>query len=534
MNAVIYARFSSHGQNERSIEGQLQDCYAYAERCGYTVVGEYIDKAYTGTNDARPDFQKMLNDAAKKQFQYVIVWKLDRFARNRYDSAIYKRKLKKYGVRVISAMENITDTPEGIMLESMLEGMAEYYSANLSQNVKRGMRVAIQNKGFLGGAVPYGFKVVDKTVTIDEKTGPIARWIFEQYASGMGKKEIIDCLNAKGYKTNAGKSFNYNSLQHTFSNKKYIGIHEFDGEEIEGIYPPLIDVELFNRAQVQLEKNRRAPAAAKAKVRYVLQGKIFCGLCGAHMVGDCGVNAQKVTYYYYACNNRKKKLTDCKKMREKKDFIEWYVVEQTILYVLAPERIEMIAERIVAAYNKDFDDSAVKNMEKRIKQLDSEIDRQIDLALNTKSETVRQKVDTKVDELAAEKAECEIELTKLKIANKAKLTKEDVLKWLKSFCKGDLFDLDFRQKIIDAFINSVYLFDDKVIIYYNIKDSKQVSYIDMLSDLEETTEENEKEDCSDKQSSKNVGICNPMACRNTLNPNIYRFINRRFFIVLKK
>lgn len=134
-----------------------------------SVVGEYVDRALTGTNDNRASFQRMIADASKKQFQYVIVYKLDRFARNRYDSAIYKAKLKKYGVTVLSAMEQISDTPEGIILESVLEGMAEYYSANLSQNVKRGIKVALQNKTFIGGTPPYGYFVKNKNVYIDEK-----------------------------------------------------------------------------------------------------------------------------------------------------------------------------------------------------------------------------------------------------------------------------------------------------------------------------------------------------------------------------
>lgn len=141
--AVIYARYSSHGQQEQSIDGQLRDCYAYADRQGYSVIAEYIDRALTGRNDDRPDFQRMLADARKKQFKYIIVWKLDRFARNRYDSAVHKAELKKYGVRVISATENITDEPEGIMLEGLLESLAEYYSANLSKHVKRGMRESV-------------------------------------------------------------------------------------------------------------------------------------------------------------------------------------------------------------------------------------------------------------------------------------------------------------------------------------------------------------------------------------------------------
>ena len=175
MNAVIYARYSSHGQTEQSIEGQLHDAYEFARREGYTIIGEYIDRARTGTNDNRDDFQRMIADAPKAQFQAVIVWKLDRFARNRYDSAIYKARLKKSGVRVISVKENITDRPEGIILEGLLESMAEYYSANLSQNVKRGLRETISKGFYCGGQIPYGYKTQDRRLVADEKTAPIIR-----------------------------------------------------------------------------------------------------------------------------------------------------------------------------------------------------------------------------------------------------------------------------------------------------------------------------------------------------------------------
>lgn len=143
MNVVIYARFSSHSQTEQSIEGQLKVCYAYAEANQMNVVGEYIDRAQTGTNDNRPSLQRMLMDSDKHTFEGVIVYQLDRFARNRFDSAINKAKLKKNGVRVISAKENIADDPSGILVEGVLESMAEYYSAAVC-------RITLNFKRYLG------------------------------------------------------------------------------------------------------------------------------------------------------------------------------------------------------------------------------------------------------------------------------------------------------------------------------------------------------------------------------------------------
>jgi len=160
-NAVIYARFSSHAQNEQSIDGQIRVCTEYAQRHGLTVISSYCDAALSGTVDARPQFQKMIEDSEKHQFSHVIVYKLDRFARNRYDSATYKYRLKRNGVKVVSAMEQIGDDPTGILLEAVLEASAEYYSVNLAENVRRGRQDSASKGFFVGGTVPLGYKIVD-------------------------------------------------------------------------------------------------------------------------------------------------------------------------------------------------------------------------------------------------------------------------------------------------------------------------------------------------------------------------------------
>ena len=136
MNAAIYARYSSHNQREESIEGQIRECTAFAERNGMVIVAEYIDRAMTGKNDNRDAFQRMIRDSEKRNWDAVIVYTLDRIARNRYDSAVYKAKLKKNGVRLFYAKQVIPEGPEGIILESVLEGIAEYYSENLARNLK--------------------------------------------------------------------------------------------------------------------------------------------------------------------------------------------------------------------------------------------------------------------------------------------------------------------------------------------------------------------------------------------------------------
>ena len=209
MIVVIYARYSSHNQTEQSIEGQLQTCYEYAKNNGHVVIGEYIDRAQSGINDNRSDFQRMITDSDKHVFEAVLVYQLDRFARNRYDSAINKAKLKKNGVRVISARENITDDASSILVEGVLESMAEYYSAELSQKIRRGMNINAEKHLSNGSNPGLGYYVdADRQFHVDPETAPIVRKIFEQYASGKTVTEITKSLNARQIKTSIGKDFN--------------------------------------------------------------------------------------------------------------------------------------------------------------------------------------------------------------------------------------------------------------------------------------------------------------------------------------
>ena len=197
-SAVIYARYSSDNQTEQSIEGQLRVCEEYAQKNDILILDTYIDRAMTGTNDNRADFQRMIKDSARKEWDYVLVYKLDRFSRDKYATAIHKKTLKDNGVKVLSAMENIPDTPEGIILESLLEGMNQYYSAELSQKVKRGMKETRLKGNYQGGGLPYGYKVINRKVTIDEPTAEVVRYMYEQYSKGAFVREIISALTAKG------------------------------------------------------------------------------------------------------------------------------------------------------------------------------------------------------------------------------------------------------------------------------------------------------------------------------------------------
>lgn len=244
--AVIYARYSSDSQTEQSIEGQLRVCEEYAAKNDIVVLDTYIDRAMTGTNDNRPDFQRMIRDSAKKTFGYVLVYKFDRFSRNKYETAIHKKALKDNGVRVISATEYIPDSPEAIILESMLEGYAEYYSAELSQKVKRGMNESRRKGNFTGGVVIYGYKVENKKLVVEEDKAEIVRYIFSQYSAGVYVKDIIVALNERGI-TNRGKPFAKNTVYNILRNEKYAGIYRHGDEIFENIYPAIVDKKTYEK-----------------------------------------------------------------------------------------------------------------------------------------------------------------------------------------------------------------------------------------------------------------------------------------------
>jgi hypothetical protein len=282
------------------------------------------------------------------------------------------------------------------------------------------------------------------------------RYLFEQYAAGVPRKDIIDELNRRGYRSRRGKSLTPNSFTHVLSNTAYIGQYRYNGEVIPGLAEPMIDKDLFDRVQERLKLVAKAPAAKTAKVSYLLQGKAFCGYCGTPMVGEGGWSHTGVKYHYYACHAKKKKR-GCHKKNERKDFIEWYIVEQTVQYILTPGRIEHVAQAVVEEYDREFSESQISDLEKAVAQIDLEMEKLVD-ALIEAPKPAHKKIYDRMEALDAQKVDIEADLAKLRIAQEIRLTEKEVEAWLKRFTIGDLSDEDFRRRIIDVFINSVYLY----------------------------------------------------------------------------
>ena len=468
MTAVIYARYSSDSQREASIEGQLRDCKDYAEKNGITVVGTYIDRAYSAKTDDRPDFQRMIKDSAKKIFDVVLVWKLDRFARNRFDAVNYKYQLEKNGVHLVSAMEPISQGPEGIMVESMLIGMAEYYSAELALKVARGERENALQCKYNGGIVPLGFTIgkEDRLYHIDPETAPIVQEIFTRYANGEPAEKIAASLNERGLRTRTGKPFVKNSFFQIFRNRRYIGEYRYKDIVTPGGIPAIVDEDLFDRVQQRFEQNRIAHGRpAKEDVSYLLTTKLFCGKCGTLMGGESGTSHMGNTYYYYKCGNAKrhgKAHCDLKAIR--KEPLERFVVETAIKVIFSDEIIEQLIDLVMEAQQKENTRLPVlkdqlRDTEKRLANLLEAIEQGI-LTPTTKQ---------RLDELEARKEALNTSILEEEL-KKPVLTREWIRFWLEKFRKGDVGSTEHQRQIIDTFVNSVYVFDDRVVLNFNFTD----------------------------------------------------------------
>lgn len=427
MKAVIYARYSSDNQTEASIEGQLRECMEFAEHTGIDVIGNYIDRALSAKTDNRPEFQRMIKDSYKHAFDCIIVWKLDRFARNRYDSAHYKTLLKKNGVKVISAKETIANGSEGILLESVLEGMAEYYSAELAEKVVRGMTENVLKGKNNGGQVTFGYEIDEEMYFHpNPTTAPIVKEIFTRYADGKTIKQITDYLNEKNILTIRGGKMTINIVQRMLSNRRYIGEYKFRDTIIEHGIPALIDDDLFERVQKRLAKNKKAPARHKAEDDYILTLKLFC-------------------------------------------------VQKALGVLENAELVNLLVDKLYALQGEENPrlprlNEQMADIEKRIENMLSAIEQGI-ITDSTKD---------RLSQLEAKKKEIEITILQEKI-KKPFLTKEQILFGIEKYKKLDLTTQEGKQRLIDGFINAIYVYDDRITFTYNYKDGTETI---TLSELE--------------------------------------------------
>ena len=475
MTAVIYARYSSDNQREESIEGQIRECTAYAEKNGITVVKHYIDRALSAKTDNRPDFQQMIKDSEKRLFDIVLVWKLDRFARNRYDSAHYEYQLERNHVKLVSATEPISDSPAGIMVKSMLTGMAEYYSAELSEKVVRGMTENVLKGKYNGGTIPIGFKVdEEKFFQVDPLKAPFVVEAFQRYNDGATMKELMNWLNDSGVTTNRNQKFTYNSVQTLLTNKRYIGENHFKDIVMPDSIPAIVDKDLFEEVQQKIKKNSRAPARHKAEDDYLLTTKLFCGMCGAMMFGECGTGRNKVVHHYYKCSTAKRFKT-CKKKTVRKEWLEDLVIAETMKLIQDDAVINAIVAEVLELQEQE--NTTLPLLEKQMHEVENGIENMLNAI---QAGVLTNSTKSRLEKLEVQQKELEVRIAEEKIV-RPRLSENQVRFWLTRFRKLDPNVKSHRETLINTFVNAVYLYDEKVLITFNYKDGTKTITFDEIA-----------------------------------------------------
>ena len=468
--AVIYARYSSEAQNEQSIEGQTAECRAYADAHDMTVVGEYIDRAKTGRNDDREAFQRMIRESALGAFSVVLVWKLDRFSRNLYQSFLYEDRLEQNGVKLVSIMEPIADGAAGTITKGIFRVMAQYYSEDLQEKVTRGMRLTAEKGKSTGGTIPLGYRVTKEgNFEVIPSEAAIVREVFERYASGVSLLHIAEDFNARGLRTRRGKLFCKGSFNTLLRNPKYVGTYHYNNEiEIENCVPPIVTREVWDAVQLRFEQSAGKGGRAKAKVDYLLTGKIYCGKCG-HLMGGESTRKGETQYNYYACSQKKKKRA-CDKKNVPKAEIEDAVIN-SIVELLTDDFIVSIAK---AAAQEVEAASGQKDVLEDLKRQQKASQKKVDNIIKAISSGVISEALTselRGQEETVRSINATIALTEA--MQKAILDVDAVAEFLYRFKGGDTTEPRFRKDLCDIFVRKVVVYDDHYDIYYNYTDEKQ-------------------------------------------------------------
>ena len=477
-NAICYYRYSSDAQRDVSIVQQKDAAHEYAEHHGYHIIKEYDDPAYSGTRDDRPAFQLMLYEVEKLRPAYLILWKTDRLSRDRIDAVMAKKRLRECGVKIVYVAESIPDDDEAtqILMESIYEAMAASFIVSHRKNVVRGMTYNAEN-AFYNGVKMLGYVgEVDHKYEIDQATAPTVRRIFKEYTEGVPMQKICDSLNNAGQKTVRGNKFTVNSLRNILVNRAYIGEYKFGKTLIPDGMPRLIDDETFQKAQAKLEANKRGGKGAIKKLHpeieiedYWLTGKICCGLCGGTMQGVSGTSRSGSLYYYYSCINYRKHTCTLKYQRKE-------LMEKIVLYILDdlindPALRIMIAEKCYAYHQAQNDDNGAyeASIRAQLKDVEGKLNnlvKAIEAGIFNSTTAERMNV------LENQKSMLNDALLAEQNRKKCDLTLNTIVKFLSSLV-GDINNPDTRRRLLEFFIDKIYVYPDKMVLTFYYTDDRR-------------------------------------------------------------
>lgn len=486
-DGVEYARYSSHAQKDASIEQQIEKCDEFASINKIHIIERYKDRAITGKTDRRADFQRMMHDAEKGKFKYVIAWKSNRMGRNMLEAMLNEAKLQDLGIRVLYVEEDFDDTAAGRFALRSMMNVNQFYSENMAEDIKRGLYDNAANCKVTNGHLPYGYKAdEDLKYALDDSKAAVVREIFTRVSCGEAIVDIYTDLNLRGLTTSLGNQWGRSSFNKLLSNERYLGIYIYGDVRIEGGIPRIVSDELFYKVQEVLKTKKNARGRHRNDAAdYLLTGKLYCGHCKSPMTGISGTSRTGALHYYYVCQ-KKRQEKSCEKKNVKRDEIELQLARAIKEYCLTDDLIEWYADKTVEYFKHQSETDHIKDLQEDLANTQRSIKntlKAIDAGIITESTR------THLIELEAKQSKLSGAISAAK-SDVVQVDREDLISSMEMVRDGDIYDKKYQALLFDTFLIRVYLYDDDLELIFScpgVKNSIRIPLdISAVENAEET------------------------------------------------
>ena len=530
---VNYCRYSSHSQRDASIEQQMAASQAYARANGITIIETYADRATTGRNDERREFQRMMKDAEHGKFQCVIAWRSDRLGRNMLQAMQNEARLNSLGIFCVYVEENFDDTAAGRFAKRNMMNVNQFYSESMAENITRGLQYNAENCMVTNGQLPFGYKA-DSSLhyALDVPKDEIVREIFIRVSNGEPMVDIYTSLNERGILTSRGKPWTKSGFNSLLHNERYKGIYIYGDTRIENGIPRIISDELFDKVQKVLTMKKNPRGRHRSEATYLLTGKLYCGYCKKPMTGMSGRSKSGENHYYYACSNKRSNgAAACKKKPVRKEQIELAIAQFIKEQLNNPEIQNGIIEFLLACQDRYHRMPELEMAQSR----QEEVKKSIKNLLNAmEAGVVTPTTKDRLMELESENAKLEEKIVSLKILSTKNYTREQIAEWFSVLQKGEIDDKQYQQQIFELFLRKAYIYDDKVRLFLDLSafSGDEESYADMDLDAFDDCIEGEENvrigfDLSHHAVADYVSFATaflyPVECRLSLTPSLRLF-----------
>lgn len=483
--AVIYARYSSHSQNDASIEQQVAKCEEYAARTGLQITATYADRAISGKTDRRPEFQKMMRDAGKGKFQCVVAWKSNRMGRNMLEAMLNDAKLMDHGIRCLYVEEDFGDTAAGRFALRNMMNVNQFYSENMAEDITRGLYDNAQQCK-VNGSCPLGYRRgADGKYEIDEPAAEIVREIYRRIASGETLAAIADDLNDRRITTSLGRPWGKNSFHSLTSNERYIGVYKYGDVRIENGVPPIVERQIFYIVQEKMGRRKEVAGRRRENEQYLLTGKLFCGKCGSPMTGISGTSKTGAMHFYYVCRKRRQERT-CNKENARKEYAERLVASALKEYVLRDDVIEWVADSVLKFQETLKGQSQLAYYQDKLVEVKRSLD---NIMKAIEAGAFSNTIQARMKDLEEEEQELQGKIAVERAAIPT-VTRDQIIYYMESFRSGDVSDPAFQKSLFDGFLEAAYLYDDRLKIVFNYtKGENEIDIPIVLDEAEASTGE---------------------------------------------